>query len=75
MIPIEVKSGKSGTLRSLHSFIDTAPHAIGVRLNSDVFSIEKIQTIKGKAFTLINIPVYQTVLIEQYLDYIFSNVL
>ncbi|MBY0482370.1 MAG: DUF4143 domain-containing protein [Chitinophagaceae bacterium] len=32
IIPIEVKSGKEGTLKSLHSFMDLAPHSMAIRL-------------------------------------------
>ena len=32
IIPVEVESGDTGRLRSLHLFMDTAPHAMAVRL-------------------------------------------
>jgi len=58
LIPIEVKSGLSGKLRSLHRFIDEAPHSWAVRVYSGKLSIENATTPTGKAFTLINIPFY-----------------
>ncbi len=66
LIPVEVKSGASGRLRSLHAFINAASHATAVRLYGGAFSIEKIKTIDGKPFTLINVPWYQATMVEAY---------
>ena len=58
LIPIEVKSGATGRLRSLHQFVDMAPHHIAVRIFSGMFSIEKSTTIVGTPFLLMNLPFY-----------------
>ena len=58
MIPVEVKSGVTGRLRSLHRFVDEAPHDWAVRVYAGKFKIEDVKTIKGKAFRLINLPFY-----------------
>ena len=58
LIPIEVKSGATGKLRSLHRFIDEAPHDTAVRVYAGKFIIEEAKTIRGKRFKLINIPFY-----------------
>ena len=58
LIPIEVKSGKAGTLRSLHQFIDTVSHNYAVRFYERAISIEDTQTVARKNFTLINLPYY-----------------
>jgi hypothetical protein len=68
LIPIEVKTGASGRLRSLHAFINAAPHSIAVRLYGGVFGKEKIKTINGKEFTLLNIPWYQAAMVEEYVN-------
>lgn len=57
-IPIEVKSGHNSKLRSLHSFMEHAPHNIAVRVWDNPISYDTVTTISGKAFTLINIPFY-----------------
>jgi len=67
LIPIEVKAGASGRLRSLHSFIDAAPHDTAIRLYSGMFSKEENTTIAGKKFKLLNIPYYQASKINNYL--------
>jgi uncharacterized protein len=67
LIPVEVKSGAGGRLRSLHAFINAASHALAVRLHGGAFSMEKIKTIAGKTFTLINVPWYQAAMVETYI--------
>jgi predicted AAA+ superfamily ATPase len=67
LIPVEVKLGATGRLRSLHAFMDLAPHAVAVRVYSGKLAVEKARTIKGKDFTLINLPFY---LVGKILDYI-----
>lgn len=58
VIPIEVKSGHNSKLRSLHQFMDMAPHDIAIRVWTGRYSIDHIKTLKGKPFRLINIPFY-----------------
>jgi hypothetical protein len=70
LIPIEVKSGAEGRLRSLHLFMDEAPHSIAVRIYSGMFSVEQIKTLMGKPFTLINLPFYSTCRIDTVLKQI-----
>jgi len=58
MIPIEVKSGHNAKLRSLHLYMDEAPHNIAVRVWSQPFSIDEVTTPNGKKFKLLNLPFY-----------------
>jgi len=58
VIPIEVKSGHNSKLRSLHQFMETAPHNIAVRFWANPFSVDKATTPKGKDFMLYNLPYY-----------------
>ncbi len=69
IIPIEVKSGKSGKLRSLHQFMDKCPHRYAVRIYNSNFSIIQTKTISGKSFYLMNLPFYLVHQIKKYLDY------
>ena len=68
LIPIEVKSGTIGKLRSLHQFMDQAPHSIAVRVWQGASSIEKARTTTGKEFTLLNLPFYLVHRIENELN-------
>ena len=73
IIPIEVKTGATGRLRSLHQFMDKAPHRYAVRVYSGQLEINQIQTLKGKKFTLLNLPFYLTGYIPEYLEWIISK--
>jgi predicted AAA+ superfamily ATPase len=68
IIPIEVKSGHNAHLKSLHQFIDEAPHDIAVRVWSQPFSIDKVKTQAGKEFRLINLPFYYVGVLEKILS-------
>jgi len=67
VIPIEVKSGHNAKLKSLHLFMDEAPHHIAVRVWSQPLSIDEITTQKGKKFKLINLPFYYMCVLEEVL--------
>jgi predicted AAA+ superfamily ATPase len=67
LIPIEVKSGKTGKLRSLHSFIDQSENnKFAIRLYSGKFHREKIISLGGKTFELLNLPYYMCGQLERY---------
>jgi predicted AAA+ superfamily ATPase len=68
LIPIEVKSGREGSLRSLLLFMDQAPHDIAVRFYAGEYSILTTQTPLGKTFKLLNLPYYLVSQIEGYLS-------
>ncbi len=57
-LPIEVKSGKAGRLRSLHLFMDQTEHPYAMRVHSGPLSVDEVHTIGGKKFNLINLPFY-----------------
>ena len=73
LIPIEIKSGKAGKLRSLHQFINHAPHPYAVRMYAGEFSIETHTTPKGKFFYLMNLPYYLATYLPQYLTFFLNN--
>lgn len=68
LIPVEVKSGSIGRLRSMHQFMDQAPHGIAVRVWQGPYSVEKAETITGTSFTLLNLPFYLVHRLERELD-------
>jgi predicted AAA+ superfamily ATPase len=70
LIPVEVKSGSGGKLRSLHLFMDAAPHNFAVRFYAGEVSITKATTPGGKHFKLLNLPYYTVSQIEKYLAWI-----
>jgi len=65
VVPIEVKSGSSGSLRSLHQFMARHPGKLAIRLDLNAPSMQEIRTTvmspDGKqevAYKLINLPLY-----------------
>jgi hypothetical protein len=70
IIPIEVKSGEVGRLRSLHQFMDRCPHDIAVRVCSARLRVDNVKTIAGKPFRLLNLPFYAVSDIHTQLDLI-----
>lgn len=67
-IPIEVKSGHNAKLKSLHQYMDEAPHAFAVRVWSQALSVDEVSTSKGKIFKLINVPFYYVCILDKVLD-------
>lgn len=56
LIPIEVKAGTSGTLKSMHLFMDKSPQDLAIRFYDGEFKEQTIERKEGKPFTLLNIP-------------------
>lgn len=73
LIPIEVKSGSHGRLRSLHQFMDRTKHSYAIRLLSNTLSIEKVSTASGKPYTLLNLPYYMATRIPQYAEWLLRG--
>ncbi len=72
-IPIEVKSGTNSKLKSLHLFMDEAPHDVAVRVWSQPLSVDVVRTQTGKEFRLINVPFYYVCVLERVLEKILKN--
>ncbi len=58
-IPIEVKAGTSGTLKSLRQFILESGSKIGFRIYSGPLRVEKL-AVHHQPYTLISVPFYLT---------------
>jgi predicted AAA+ superfamily ATPase len=69
VIPIEIKSGSTGTLKSLHQFIEAADHAYAVRMYAGTFKIEKSVTPNKKPYLLMNLPYYAGTVLPQYIEW------
>ena len=74
IIPIETKSGKTGTLRSLHQFMELAPHQMAVRFYSGEVVISDVKTPTGKPFYLLNLPYYLVSQLHEYLRWFEERV-
>jgi uncharacterized protein len=62
VIPIEVKAGKTGSLRSLHVFLRDKKRDFGLRFNADKPSLLDAQTSlsdgRQRPFRLLSVPFY-----------------
>ncbi len=72
-IPIEIKSGSKGSLKSLHQFMERTNHPYAVRMFAGEFSIEKTKTTGGTPYILMNLPYYLGTKIPEYIDYFIKN--
>lgn len=73
LIPIEIKSGKKGNLKSLHQFVDQSVHKYAVRIYGGKFTIEEAKTPSGTDYLLMNLPYYLGTYIEGYLEYFLKD--
>jgi predicted AAA+ superfamily ATPase len=73
VIPIEIKSGSDGTLKSLHQFVEAADHPYAVRMYAGEFKVLKTKTPGGKPYLLMNLPYYLATQLNGYLEYFLSN--
>lgn len=72
-IPVEVKSGKTGTLRSLHQFMDRCDHDMAVRLYAGPLQLTPCRTIAGKPFRLLNLPYYLAGRVAEHVEWAFGG--
>ncbi|PUZ30143.1 hypothetical protein GA0116948_101152 [Chitinophaga costaii] len=69
IIPIEIKSGSTGTLKSLHQFIEAADHPYAIRMYAGTFQVEKALTPHKKPYLLMNLPYYAGTALPQYIEW------
>jgi hypothetical protein len=58
LIPVEVKAGKTGALRSLHQFMEQTQHPYAVRLYTGPLEKRQVITPAGREFTLLSLPYF-----------------
>lgn len=70
IIPIEVKSGKTGKLKSLHLFMENSPHPYAIRVYSGKSRFDRIKLLSGKKYYLYSIPYYLLSRLEDVIEHI-----
>jgi len=73
LIPIEIKAGKQGRLRSLHQFIERTNHPYAFRLLNNKFSKEEVTTPSGTDYQLFNLPYYLGSQLPRYIDWVMNE--
>jgi len=69
LVPVEVKAGKSGTLRSLHQFMDRCDHPWAIRLYAGPLRQETTRTRQGREFQLLNLPYFLAGKLRDHLEH------
>lgn len=73
LIPVEVKSGATGKLRSLHLFMDQVEHVWAIRMYPGPVKTDVVETLNGKRYTLLNLPYYLASQLEKYIPWLISG--
>jgi hypothetical protein len=66
-VPVEVKAGSAGRLRSIHQFIKRCPHSFAVRLYAGPLEINHLKTLEEKPFALLNLPYFLAGQLKEYI--------
>ena len=69
IIPIEVKSGATGTLKSLHYYMNNSKSPIAIRLYAGKIKKQTIVVKNKKPYELLNLPYFLTAKIDEYLAF------
>ncbi len=73
VIPVEVKSSKTGRLKSLHEFMDRVDHHFAVRIYGGKLEVMNSVTLRGKKFKLLNLPYCLTGKLNTYLQWFITQ--
>lgn len=73
LVPIEVKSGPKGTIKSLALFMDQSSLNFAIRFYAGELKLDRIQTPKGKTFYLLNLPYFLACKTEKYISWLLET--
>jgi predicted AAA+ superfamily ATPase len=73
IIPIEVKSGATGTLRSLLYLMDLLPHPYALRLYAGPLLLQEATTPQGKKIRLLSLPYFLAGRVEKYVVWLMEK--
>jgi predicted AAA+ superfamily ATPase len=68
IIPIEVKSGKTGHLKSLHLFMNHGSTPAALRIHPGNLYIQDIERADGSTYKLLSLPFYLVYRLQEILD-------
>lgn len=73
LIPLEVKKGATGKLKSLHSYMDKCQHPYAVRVYSGTYRTDTISLPGGKEYQLLSLPFYFLPILNEVLDWFVAG--
>jgi uncharacterized protein len=62
-----------GRLKSLHQFMDLAPHQYAVRFYAGPLTITQSTSTNGRPYQLLNLPYYLATQLAYYLDWFIEQ--
>jgi len=73
IIPVEVKSGKTGKLKSLNLFMEKGHHPYAIRIYSGKIRVDQVQLQSGKKYHLFSIPYYLLSRLDDVIEWFVSG--
>ena len=73
IIPVEVKSGKTGKLKSLNLFMEKSHHPYAIRIYSGKIRVDQVQLPSGKKYHLFSIPYYLLSRLDDVIEWFVSG--
>lgn len=73
IIPVEVKSGKTGKLKSLNLFMEKSHHPYAIRIYSGKIRVDQVQLPSGKKYYLFSIPYYLLSRLDDVIEWFVSG--
>lgn len=67
LIPMEIKSGKTGKMYSLRQYMETANHDLSVRVYAGKLYLQTLTNPSGRIFYLLNLPYFLVEMLPEYL--------
>jgi hypothetical protein len=74
VVPIEVKSGPTGKLKSLHLYMENTKVNYAIRFYAGKIQLDKLYTKDGKRFYLLSLPYFLVSKIEEYIHWLKNQI-
>lgn len=74
LVPIEVKSGPKGKIKSLSLFMEQSHLNFAIRFYAGELKLDTVQTPNGKNFHLLNLPYFLASKTEEYIKWLIETV-
>ena len=68
IIPIEVKSGATGRLRSLHYYMNNSESPFAIRFYAGKIVKQQVEFKNSKTYTLLNLPYFLSGRVKEYIE-------
>lgn len=73
IMPVEIKAGPTGRLKSLHQFVNRSEHHYAIRLYGGRFTVDALTTPEGTPYKLMNMPYFLAGKLYEYAVWFLEN--